>query len=182
MSPVGRVLGSNREMCEAFRAHFHDRFARCPDLPVLEFSSYLADFLHLGEAEAASCEGVVTEFRVRDALKQVSLNKSPGLDGYPYEVYLKLTYMFVFILTDMFNYWFAQGAIPGNDTKGGITSMKKGGKLVWEGLDDYWPITAKQRVKDLANCLQLVIIDLIGPEQNYAVKGRSIQDNLHLVC
>ncbi len=33
----------------------------------------------------------------------------------------------------------------------------------------------------LANRLQLVIIDLIGQEQN-AVKGRSIQDNLHLVC
>ena len=31
----------------------------------------------------------------------------------------------------------------------------------------------------LANSLQLVISDLIGPEQNYAVKGRSIQDNLH---
>ena len=31
------------------------------------------------------------------------------------------------------------------------------------------------------NRLQLVIRDLIGPEQNYAVKGRSIQDNLHLV-
>ena len=33
----------------------------------------------------------------------------------------------------------------------------------------------------LANRLQLVISDLIGPEQNYAVKGRSIWDNLHLV-
>ena len=33
----------------------------------------------------------------------------------------------------------------------------------------------------LANRLQLVISDLIGPEQNYAVKGRLIQDNLHLV-
>ena len=33
----------------------------------------------------------------------------------------------------------------------------------------------------LANCLQLVISDLIGPKQNYAVKERLIQDNLHLV-
>ena len=33
----------------------------------------------------------------------------------------------------------------------------------------------------LANCLQFVISNLIGPEQNYAVKGRLIQDNLHLV-
>ena len=50
----------------------------------------------------ASCEGVVTECEVRDALKQVGLNKSPGLDMY--EVYLKLSHMFVPILTDMFNY------------------------------------------------------------------------------
>ena len=32
-----------------------------------------------------------------------------------------------------------------------------------------------------ANRLQLVINDLIGPEQNYTVKRRSIQDDLHLV-
>ena len=33
----------------------------------------------------------------------------------------------------------------------------------------------------LANRLQLVISGLIGPEQTFAVKGRSIQDNLHLI-
>ena len=33
----------------------------------------------------------------------------------------------------------------------------------------------------LANRLQLVISDLIGPEQTYVVKGRSIQDNLLLI-
>ena len=33
----------------------------------------------------------------------------------------------------------------------------------------------------LANRLQLVISDLIGPEQTYAVKGRSIQNNLQLI-
>ena len=33
----------------------------------------------------------------------------------------------------------------------------------------------------LANRLQLVISDLISPEQTYSVKGRSILDNLHLI-
>ena len=33
----------------------------------------------------------------------------------------------------------------------------------------------------LANRLHLVISDLISPEQTYAVKGRSIQDNLYLI-
>ena len=111
-TPDGRLLRSSGEIRDAFRAHFRDRFARCPDLPLQEFRSYLADFPHLGAAEAASCEGVVTECEVRDALKQVGLNKSPGLDGLPYEVYLRMSHMFVPILTDMFNHWFAQGANP----------------------------------------------------------------------
>ena len=93
--------------------------------------------------------------------------------------------MFVPILTDMFNHWFAQGAIPGSVTKGVITLLKKGGRHVWEGLVDYRPITLLTQLKILArvlaNRLQLIISDLIGPEQTFAVKGRSIQDNLHLI-
>ena len=46
---------------------------------------------------------MVTECEVCDALKQVGLNKSPILNGLPYEVYLRLPHMFVPILTDMFN-------------------------------------------------------------------------------
>ena len=95
--------------------------------------------------------------------------------------------MFVPILMDMFNHWFAQGAIPGSITKGVITLLKKEDKHVWEDLDDYKPITLlNTELKILAlvlvNRLQLVVSDLIGPEQNYAVKGRSIEDNLYLVC
>ena len=173
-------------MRDVFRAHFRDRFARCPDLSLQEFHSYFADFPRLGVAEAASYEGVVTECEVHDTLKQVGLNKSPGLDGLPYEVYLRMSHMFVPILTDMFNHWFAQGAIPGRVTKGMITLLKKGGRHVWEGLDDYRPITLlntelKILARVLASRLQLVISDLIGPEQTFAVKGRSIQDNLDLI-
>ena len=177
------MLRANREIRDAFRAHFRDRFAHCPDLPLQEFRNYLADFLRLG---TASCIGVITECEVRDVLKLVGLNKSPGLDGLPHEVYLRLPHMSVPILTDMFNHWFAQGAIPGRVTNGVITLLKKGSRHVWEGLDDYRPITLlntelKILARVLANRLQLVISDLISPEQTFAVKGRSIQDNLHLI-
>ena len=131
-TPDGRLLRSGSEIRDAFRAHFRDRFARCTDIPLREFRSYLADFPRLGVAEAASCEGVVTDCEVRDALKQIGLNKSPGLDGLPYEVYLRMSQMFVPILTDMFNHWFAQGAIPGSVTKCVITLLKKGGRHVSE--------------------------------------------------
>ena len=140
-SPDGYVLRSNREIRDTFQAHFRNRFVRCPDLPLQEFRSYLADFPRLGATEATGCEGVITEYEVRDALKQVGLNKSRGLDGLPNEVYLRLPLMFVPILTDMFNDWFAQGVIPGSVTKGVITLLKKGGRHIREGLDDYRPIT-----------------------------------------
>ena len=143
------MLRSSREIREAFRTHFCDRFVRCPDLQVQEFRKYLANFTHLGEAESASCEGVVTECEVRNALKQVGLNKSPGMDGLPYEVYLRMSHMFVPILTNVFNHWFAQGAIPGSITKGVITLPKKGGRHVQGELDR--PITMlKTELKILA--------------------------------
>ena len=109
----------------AFRAHFRDRFARCPDFLVQEFRSYLANYPRFREAEAASCEGLVTKCEVRDALKLVSLNKSPGLDGLPYEVYFRMLHMFVRMLTDVFNHWFSHGAITGRITKGMITLLRE---------------------------------------------------------
>ena len=67
-----------------------------------------------------------------------------------------------------------------------ITLLKKGGQHVGEGLDDYRPIILlntelKILGQVMANRLQRAISDLIGPEQTFAVKGRSIQDNLHLI-
>ena len=64
--PGGHVLRLNHEMHEA---------ARCPDLPVQVFPSYLADFPRFQEAEVVGCEGLITKCEVRDSLKQVSLNK-----------------------------------------------------------------------------------------------------------
>ena len=129
---------------------------------------------------------MVTECEVRSVLKQVGLNKSPCFNGLPYEVYLRMSHMFVPILTDVFNHWFAQGAIPGSITKGVITLLKKEGRHVWGDPDDYRPITLLNKelkilARVLANRLQLVISDLISTEQCYAVKGRSIQNHLHLV-
>ena len=53
--------------------------------------------------------------------------------------------MFVPILTDVFNHWFAQGAIIDSITRGVITLLNKVGGHVWEELDDYRQ--TKHRVK-----------------------------------
>ena len=131
--PDGRMLRSNRKMCKAFRVHFRHHFARCADLPVQEFHHYLTDFPRPGVVEAASFEGLDMECEVHNALKQVGLDKSPGLDGLPYEVYLRMLHMLVPIMTDVFNHLFAQGAIPGSITWGVITLLKKGDRHVFGG-------------------------------------------------
>ena len=51
-SPDGCVLDSNREMRDAFRAQFRDRFPHCPNLPIQEFYIFLADLPRLRQAEA----------------------------------------------------------------------------------------------------------------------------------
>ena len=50
---------------------------------IQEFHNYLADFPCFWEVEVAGCEGLVTKYEVREALKQVGLNKLPGLDVCP---------------------------------------------------------------------------------------------------
>ena len=183
----GHALVSTREICEGFREHLSERFTQLPGLRVDEFGSYLADSPRLTAARAASCDGLVTEHEVITALRQVGCNKSPGLDGLPYEFYLRLSPMLVPILKDVFNHWFAQGSIPGQVTKGVITLLRKGKRHGGEeNFDDFRPLTLlntelKILAKILANRLQVVITDLIEPDQSYAVKGRSIQDNLHLI-
>ena len=75
-----------------------------PAVLISRFRSFAAILLTspASATEATSYEGVITECEVCDALKQVGLNKSPGLDGLPYEVYLRLPHIFLPILTDMF--------------------------------------------------------------------------------
>ena len=46
-------------MRDVFRAHFRDRFARCPDLRLQEFRSYLADFPRLGSRHLLNAKSVM---------------------------------------------------------------------------------------------------------------------------
>ena len=182
-SPDGRLLWSNREICDAFWTHFRDRFARCPDLPLQGFCSYLADFPRLGAAKAVSCEGVNTECEVCDALKQVGLKKSPGLDGLPTKCTWSCRTCLCLFWRIFSNVGLSRELSLVSVTKGMITLLKKGGKHVWEGLNDYRPITLLNTelnilARVLVNCLQVVISDLIGSEQIYAVK----EDRSRIIC
>ena len=180
----GRTLKGTREIVEGFRGYFSDLFTPV-ELPTGEFSSYLADFPRISEKQAADCEGLVTEAEIYEAMRQCKPGKAPGLDGLPYELYLRWSHLFVPILTRLYNHWFTLGHIPSQVTKGVISLMRKKdttGKL----MKDWRPITLlntelKILAKVLTNRLREVVDSLIGPEQTYAMAGRSIRSNLHLI-
>lgn len=67
--------------------------------------------------EVACCEGRITEEEIWEALKQVEKDKNLGIDGLPYEGYLRLSPMFVPLLEILFNHWMEQGTIPQRFTR-----------------------------------------------------------------
>ena len=184
-SPDGQRRITNETICGEFRQYFLKLFTREPGLSSAQFDTYLADFPRLSATEAAGCEGRIKEEEIPDALKSVGLDKSPGIDGLHYEVYLRLSHMFVPLLATIYNNWMRQDTIPRRFTRGIVKLLRKN-KHGGDRICNFRPLTMlntdlKILAKILANRLQTVLPSLICPEETCAVKGRTIQDSLHLV-
>ena len=184
-SPDGQRRTTNEAICGEFRQYFLKLFTREPGLSSAQFDSYLADFPRLSAIEAAGCEGRIKEEEIRDALKSVGLDKSPGIDGLPCEVYLRLLHMCVPLLATIYNNWMRQGTIPRRFTRGIVKLLRKN-KHGGDGISNFRPLTMlntdlKILAKILANRLQTVLPSLISPEQTCAVKAGLSRDSLHLV-
>ena len=181
----GQRRTTNEAICKEFRQYFLKLFTREPGPSSAQFDTYLADFPRLSVTEVAGCEGRIKEEEFREALKSVGLDKSPGIDGLPYEVYLRLSHMFVPLLATIYDDWMRQGSIPRRFTRGIVKLLRKN-KHDGDEISNFHPLTMLNTdlrilAKILANRLQTVPPRLICPEQTCAVKGRTIQDSLHLV-
>lgn len=89
------------------------------------FAAIQSTFFLLSLTETASFEDKITEGEVQLALKKVGSGKSPGFAALSYALYLRLSYMFVPILTVVINNCFQQESIPDLIFRGIITLLKK---------------------------------------------------------
>ena len=184
-SPDGQRQTTNEVICREFRQYFLKLFTMEPGLSSAQFDTYLANFPCLSATEAAGCEGRIKKEEIREALMSVGLDKSPGIDGLPYEVYLRLSHMFVPLLATIYDNWMRQGTIPRRFTRDIVKLLCKN-KHGEDGISNFRSLRMlntdlKILAKILENRLQTVLPSLICPEQTCAVKGRTIQDSLYLV-
>ena len=115
-------------------------FTREPGLSSALFDTYHTDFPRLLVAEAAGCESCITEDDIQKAMNSVGSDKSPGIDGLPYEVYLRLSHMFAPLLATIYNNWMRQSSIPRRFNRGIVKLLRKD-KHGGDGISNFRPLT-----------------------------------------
>ena len=150
--------------------------------------SYLANIdtctPQLSGIEADFCEGPITIDEATKALKDMKINKAPGLDGLSVEFYREFWPEIQDIVIRSFNDAFSEGHLSYLQRKGVISLLFKGGDK--EELDNWRPITLlnidyKILAMVLTKRLQKVLPDIINEDQVGYIKGRSGIYNAWLV-
>ena len=138
----------------------------------------------LSPAESTLCEGVINEEECLKALRQMKSNKSPGVDGLPYEFYTCFWPVFGEDLVSVYNDCFSSGCLSFSQRTGLITLLyKKGDKL---DTKNWRPISLlctdyKILAKVLTNRLVAVISSVVGPEQVCGVPSRLSSEHIRLI-
>ena len=139
---------------------------------------------HLSPDNAALCDGLFTLNELYDAASKMAHSKTPGLDGFHVEFYLKFWGRKGKILIDVFNESFASGSLPHSQKLSLIRLIHK--KQDRRLLKNWRPISLlnvdyKIAAKALANRLRTVLAEIVNDDQTCSVPGRSISDHLNLI-
>lgn len=126
----------------------------------------------------------VSEKEIEDVLGCMQKNKTPGKDGLPVEVYVKLWPVLKEHLVEVVKYCVNEGTVSPSMREGVITLIFKKGDR--KDIKNWRPITLlnadyKLVAKVLASRLSRVVGKMLGDSQVCAVPGRRISDILVLL-
>ena len=97
--------------------------------------------LSLSQAESDLCKGEITQEECQRALSSMKNNKSPGIDGLPYEFYVHFWSTLGPDLVSVYNDCFVSGRLSFSQRSGLITLLyKKGDKLDTKNFHSSVPI------------------------------------------
>ena len=141
--------------------------------------------IRLNDKLKNTCEGIMTKEELFDALSNTKNNKSPGIDGIPYEFYKVFWDDISDHLLDSINYSYYQGQLSINQRRGVISLLPKGNKDTLY-LNNWRPITLlctdyKLLSKAIATRLKQTLTHIIDPCQTGFVSGRYIGENINTI-
>ena len=139
----------------------------------------------LTPAESSSCDGPISLQELTESVKTLSLNKSPGTDGFTLEFYLKFWHLLAPLLCRLYNFCFTDQCLPAS-LQTSVTRLifKKCGDV--KDLKNGRPISLfntdyKILSKVITLRLSRVLGGLVDPDQTCSVPGRSITSNVTLL-
>ena len=139
----------------------------------------------LTSVDSVSCDGPISLEELAESVKSLSLNKSPGPDGFTLEFYLKFWNMLAPLLCRLYNLCFTDECLP-ESLQTSVTRLifKKRGDV--KDLKNWRPISLlntdyKILSKAITLRLSRVLGSLVDPDQTCSVPGRSITSNVTLL-
>ena len=126
----GSIAQDTKSILNVWRDFYFDLYTSIP-LDETDQTFFLQKLeRQLSPQEAQSCEGLVNEQECLRALKGMSLGKSPGIDGFPAEFYLRFWDTLGPDLVEVLNSCYCSGQLSPTQRSGIITLLfKKGNHL-----------------------------------------------------
>jgi exonuclease III len=179
----GTVQG-NKPVLDELKTFYENLYNENNTLDLNMFSQFTSD-IQISDDDKTLMDSKLTVDECKEALDEMSNNKSPGLDGFTVEFYKKfwneLKENFFKCIINIF-----ENGIMSLDQRGGIISLIPKGDKDPRFIKNWRPISLlnvdyKILTKVLANRLKLVLETVIHQDQAAYVKGRQIGHNIRIV-
>ena len=182
----GELKDESEDILKTSKSFYQNLYTNNFDIKHDHINNYLSSCTNtsLTTEQAESCDGQITITECETAIGKMKINKSPGLDGLPIEFYSKFWSILKVTLLEVFNESFEQGELSTSQKRSVISLMfKKGDRRL---LKNYRPLSLTNvdyRILAfiLADRLQNVIHQIIGPHQTAYIKKRFIGENVRLI-
>jgi hypothetical protein len=130
------------------------------------------------------CEGKITYEEATTSIKEMKLNKSPGLDGLTVEFYQSFWHIIGNVVVSSLNYGYEIGQLSFSQKQAVFSLLYKKGDT--ENLENWRPISLlnidyKIVAKILAKRLQTVLPKIISQDQQGYIKNRNISFNIRQI-
>ena len=182
----GNISTSSKQINDTFRSFYNTLYTSHGDLDKQKLDNFFINLNlpQLSEEDKNFLEAPLTLEEIIQAIKNMQLNKSPGLDGFPVDFYRAFEDILGPLLLEVYNDACRKGTLPQSMHTAIISFIYKKGK---DALDPsgYRPISlinCDQKILSfLVNRLSKVIGSTIHLDQSGFIPDRYSSDNIRLL-